>query len=138
MKDQFLVTDTHPLIWYLAKQDSKLPKKVLSAFKSAQDGSGTHIWVPAAVAWEISQLMRKTNRIKLLGSFEELIQENFFFKSITLTELLPQDLLIAHGLNLNRDPFDALIVATAKRLELPLVTADTDITDSGVCEVKWG
>ncbi|MBI4533205.1 MAG: type II toxin-antitoxin system VapC family toxin [Candidatus Melainabacteria bacterium] len=137
MSDQFLVTDTHPLIWYLAKHDIKLPKKVFAAFKSAQEGSGTHIWVPAAVAWEISQLMRKTNRISALGSFEELIQENFYFKSMTLTELQLDDLIIAHGLKFNRDPFDALIVATARRLKLPLITADGDITDSKACESFW-
>lgn len=138
MSNQFLVTDTHPLIWYVAKQDAKLPKKVVAAFKSAQEGSGTHIWVPVAVAWEVSQLMRKTKRISAMGSFEELIQESFYFKSMTLTELLPDDLIIAHSLNFNRDPFDALIVATARRMELPLITADSDITDSNSCEVFWG
>lgn len=138
MREQFLVTDTHPLLWYMSKQDAKLPKKVFAAFKSAHQGNGAHIWLPAAVAWEISQLMRKTNRItKAFGSFEELIRENFYFKSLTLTEVLPEDLIIAHSLNFTRDPFDSLIVATAKRLELPLMTADSDITQSGVCEVFW-
>lgn len=138
MSDQFLVTDTHPLIWYLAKQDAKLPRKVFGAFRSAQEGRGTHIWLPAAVAWEISQLMRKTSRISALGSFAELIRENFYFKSMTLTELQQEDLVIAHSLNFNRDPFDSLIVATAQRLELPLMTADCDITDSNTCKIFWG
>src|SRR3982750_482302 len=127
MSGSFFVTDTHPLIWYLAEQHRKLPKKVLAAFKSAEDASGTHIWVPAAVAWELSQLMRKTGRIKFDLSFEEMVRETFFFKSMTLTELLPDDLIIAHGLSFNRDPFDSLIAATALRLELPLITADTEI-----------
>lgn len=137
MSDQFLVSDTHPLIWYLANEDRKLPKKVSAAFRSAEEGSGTHIWVPSAVAWELSQLMRKTDRIKLTESFEELVRENFFFKSLTLTELQQDDLIIAHSLSFNRDPFDSLIVATAKRLELPLITADGDITDSNTCSVFW-
>lgn len=137
MSSQFLITDTHPLIWYLAKQDAKLPRKVCAAFKSAQEGTGTHIWVPVAVAWEISQLMRKTDRIRIIGSFEELIRENFYFHSITLTELQSEEIILAHSLNFNRDPFDALIVATAKRMELPLITADGDITDSGTCEIFW-
>ena len=137
MSEQFLVTDTHPLIWYLANEDRKLPKKVMAAFKAAEEGSGTHIWVPSAVAWELSQLMRKTDRIKLTTSFEELVRESFFFKSLTLTELQPEDLIIAHSLNFNRDPFDSLIVATASRLGLPLITADGDITDSNTCDVFW-
>jgi|GEM_PF-589981 PIN domain nuclease of toxin-antitoxin system len=137
MREQFLVTDTHPLIWYLANKESKLPKKVLVSFKSAQFGEGSHIWVPAAVAWEFSILLRKTDRIKAIGSYEELISENFFFKNLTLCEMLPEDLIIAHGLNFNRDPFDSLIVATAKRLSLPLISGDNEIIDSGECRMFW-
>jgi len=137
VNDQFLVTDTHPLIWYLGKQKSKLPKRVFAAFESAREGLGTHVWVPYAVAWEISLLMRKTSRITALGSFEELIRENFYFASMTLTEVQPDDLIIAHSLTFSRDPFDALIVATAQRMELPLMTADKDITDSNACKIFW-
>lgn len=137
MNEKFLVTDTHPLVWYLAKKESKLPKQVLAAFKSAQEGSGTHIWVPSVVAWELSELMRKTDRIKLKIPFEELIKETFYFKSITLTDLQPDDLVIGHSLNFNRDPFDRLIVATAIRLELPLMTADESISGAKPCEIFW-
>ncbi|HEY9753977.1 MAG TPA: type II toxin-antitoxin system VapC family toxin [Oculatellaceae cyanobacterium] len=137
MSQKFLVTDTHPLIWYLANQERKLPKQVRASFKSAREGTGTHIWVPAVVVWELSELMRKTNRINLLTPFEELIHENFFFRSMTLTELLPEDLIIGHSLNFNRDPFDALIVATAKRLSLPLITADTAIHEQHPCDLFW-
>ncbi len=137
MREKFFVTDTHPLIWYLAKQDTKLPRKVFAAFKSAEEGTGGHIWVPSAVAWEISQLMRKTNRLSAIGSFEELIAESFYFKSMTLAELQPDDLVLAHQLNFSRDPFDSLIVATAQRMDLPLMTADSDITDSNACKVFW-
>ena len=56
---------------------------------------------------------------------------------MTLTEVQPDDLVIAHSLNFNRDPFDALIVATAQRMELPLMTADDDITDSNACKIFW-
>jgi PIN domain nuclease of toxin-antitoxin system len=138
LNDQFLVTDTHPLVWYLTNQPNKLPKKVFGAFESARKSAGSHIWVPIAVAWEVSTLLRKTNRIALPDdSFEELIMENFYFKNLTVTDLIPEDLIIAHGLRFNSDPFDSLIVATAKRLDLPLITADTEITKSKTCDVFW-
>lgn len=137
MKEQFFVTDTHPLLWYLDRQNRKLPKKVLAAFTSAEKGNGAHLWVPCAVGWEISHLNRKTDRLKLDAPFEELIRENFYIKNLTLVEVQPDDLIIAHSLSFNRDPFDSLIVATAMRLELPLITADGDITDSNVCDVFW-
>lgn len=113
MTSAFFVTDTHPLVWYLAKQDKKLPKKVLALFKSAQNASGAHIFVPTAVVWEISQLMRKTSRLTAMGSFEELIRGNFFFRSLSVSEVHVEDLIIAHSLSFTRDPFDSLIVATA-------------------------
>jgi PIN domain nuclease of toxin-antitoxin system len=135
--EKFLVTDTHPLIWYLANKENKLPKHVLAAFKSAQGGGGAYIWVPAVVAWELSELMRKTDRVKLEVPFEELIKENFYFKSLAITELQPDDLAIGHSLNFNRDPFDRLIVATAIRLRLPLMTAEGDISEAKACEIFW-
>jgi PIN domain nuclease of toxin-antitoxin system len=135
--DQYLVTDTHPLIWYMAKQDAKLPRKVFAAFKSAQEGTGTHIWVPVAVVLEISQLMRRTRRVIALGSLEELLRENFYFRSIIITDFETEDLLGAHSLNFSKDPFDSLIVATAQRLELPLMTADEEIINSNSCKVFW-
>lgn len=138
MSEQFFVTDTHPLIWYLANHDRKLPSKVSAAFTSAEEGTGTHIRVPSSAdAWELSQLMRKPDRITLTAPSKELIRENFFFRSPTLTELQQDDLIIAHSLTFNRDPFDSLIVGTAKRLELPLITADGDITDSNTCTGFW-
>jgi PIN domain nuclease of toxin-antitoxin system len=73
----------------------------------------------------------------VLGSFEELTRENFYIKSMTLTELQPDDLVIAHLLSFNRDPFDSLIVATAQRMELPLITGDGDISCSKACKIFW-
>ena len=43
----------------------------------------------------------------------------------------------ADGLRFNRDPFDALICAAARDLALPLLTRDTDITESGAVRVVW-
>ena len=81
--------------------------------------------------------MRKTDRIKLEVPFEEMIKENFYFKSVVVTELQPDDLVIAHSLHFNRDPFDRLIVATTIRLGLPLMTADGDIAQAKSCEIFW-
>ena len=37
----------------------------------------------------------------------------------------------------NRDPFDALICAAARHLELALLTRDGDIRQSGLVRVIW-
>jgi PIN domain nuclease of toxin-antitoxin system len=41
------------------------------------------------------------------------------------------------GLTFSRDPFDVSIVATAKLKDLPLITKDEKITESGVVAVAW-
>jgi PIN domain nuclease of toxin-antitoxin system len=43
----------------------------------------------------------------------------------------------ADELRINRDPFDALIVAAARALDLPLLTRDTEIGSSGAVRVVW-
>jgi len=35
------------------------------------------------------------------------------------------------------DPFDRIIVATAKTLGIPLITRDANIADSGLVKVVW-
>jgi PIN domain nuclease of toxin-antitoxin system len=39
--------------------------------------------------------------------------------------------------NFNNDIFDAAIVATAKLRDVPLITRDVAITDSGLVEIYW-
>ena len=56
------------------------------------------------------------------------------YQSIDLT--IEQVALAEEG-RPNDDPFDALIVAAARRLELPLLTRDQDIARSGLVEVVW-
>jgi PIN domain nuclease of toxin-antitoxin system len=43
----------------------------------------------------------------------------------------------ADELRFTRDPFDALICAAARRMDLPLVTRDADIRASGAVRVLW-
>ncbi len=137
MNDRFLVTDTHPLLWYIGKRFAKLPKKVLTAFDSAKEGSGTYIMVPCAVVWEISRLMQKTNRLKADVSLEELINDNFYSKSIAVIDMQVEDVLNAHSLTFNNDPFDAIIVGTAQRIGAPLITADSDVIEAKPCSIFW-
>jgi hypothetical protein len=43
----------------------------------------------------------------------------------------------AYGLTVLPDPSDRLIVATARTLGLPLVSADARIVESGLVEIVW-
>ncbi len=43
---------------------------------------------------------------------------------------------MAIGQNIS-DPLDSVITATAKVMDLPLITKDLDITDSELVEIYW-
>jgi PIN domain nuclease of toxin-antitoxin system len=94
------------------------------------------IYIPAVVFWEIA-LLNKIGKIKLAESFErwsaKLLSKNGFAIAHLETEIINE----AVGDNFNNDPFDSVIAATARRLELPLITKDAAITDSNLVEIFW-
>ena len=48
-----------------------------------------------------------------------------------------EQIFVADDLGFTRDPFDALIVATAITMDLPLVTRDIVVRESAVVRVLW-
>lgn len=137
MSERFFITDTHPFVWYVSKQFAKLPTKVLKAFHAAKEGNGTHIWIPQVVLWELSVLLKKTARITIKISLQELVRNEFYSKNISVLDLDNEDILSAHAMTFTSDPFDALIIATAGRLKIPLISGDQKIHDSKQCEIFW-
>ncbi|MFL6213194.1 MAG: type II toxin-antitoxin system VapC family toxin [Blastocatellia bacterium] len=129
------VTDTHPLIWYAANQQSKLSRKALRLFEKAWVNEA-FIYVPAVALWEVSLLI-KAGQIRLSQPFEQwaaALASKPGFEIAALDETVLQTSLNVH---INDDPFDEVIVATALTLNLPLITKDVAISDSGLVEVIW-
>jgi PIN domain nuclease of toxin-antitoxin system len=137
VSERFFITDTHPFVWYISKQFAKLPKKVTKAFQAAKEGSGTHIWIPQIVLWELSVLLKKTSRITIKISLQKLIRNEFYSKNISIIDLDNEDIIQAHSMTFTSDPFDALIMASAHRLKVPLITGDREIHTSKQCEIFW-
>ena len=135
MKPPVLVTDTHPLVWYITAQFTKLPKKVRKAFDDAVEGRCA-IFVPAVVLWELSLLI-KAGTVRPSVTLEEYVQEHFFAKAISILDLETEDVLRSHGLGFSRDPFDVLIAAMALRIDCPLITADAIIHERKPCDLFW-
>lgn len=92
--------------------------------------------IPAAVFWEISLLLQH-QRIKLRESFEEWAATLAARKGIDLAAIGLDVIAEAHHLRFNGDPFDRTIVATAKLMDLPLITKDEIIVDANVVEIAW-
>jgi len=128
------VTDTHPLVWYATTQHAKLTRKVIRIFDQASRGQ-ILIYVPAVVLWEISLLV-KSGRIRLKQPFDQWTGAFIIMRGFDLAPLELEVITEAHNLFFD-DPFDAAIAATARVKDLPLITKDEAITNSGIVDIEW-
>jgi PIN domain nuclease of toxin-antitoxin system len=135
MTPALLITDTHPLVYYITGQFRRLPGKVKRAFDDAVQGH-IAIFIPAAVLWELSLLIKAGN-VRLATSLREYVQERFFAKAISVLDLEIEDILMFHDIMFSRDAFDVLIVATALRIGCPLITGDGLIHEHKPCKLFW-
>jgi len=128
------VTDTHALIFHAAG-GSSLGPKARSHFAAAERGDAI-VYIPVAVMWEVS-LLARTVRINLRRPVREFFADLFSNPAYHAHDLGAAQIFDADELRFTRDPFDALICAAARDLELPLLTRDTDIARSGIVPVWW-
>lgn len=129
------VTDTHALLRYSGAGRGRLPQRVRRVFQQCEAGRAT-IVVPVVVAWETALLV-EDGVIALQPSFTQWWDR---LAGMPNYSVLPLDLDVvkaAYGLRTLADPSDRLIVATALALGLPLITADSTITDSGLVPIIW-
>lgn len=85
--------------------------------------------------WECSTLHR-LGRVELEPSPRRFFDNLFRNSAYQPLDLTPEQIHLANELQPNNDPFDILICAAARSLELPLLTRDSEIVGSGV-EVVW-
>jgi len=128
------VTDTHALVFHAAGS-GRLSARAAAFFERCEGKTAT-LYVPVAVIWECSLLARvsRVNFHRPVGAFFDDLFSNPAYQPLDLT---PQQVYLADTLRFTRDPFDALICAAARTLDLPLVTRDADIRASGTVGVLW-
>ncbi len=115
------VTDTHALVFHAAGS-GVLGAKARTQFTAAEEGKGI-IYVPAAVIWEVALLARVV-RINLRRPLRAFFADLFSNPAYQPHDLSAAQVFDADDLRFTRDPFDALIVAAARDLGLPLITRD--------------
>lgn len=128
------VTDTHPLVFHAAG-GGRLSPRARTLFEAAESRR-TIIYVPAAVIWEVSLLARMV-RINLHRPVRAFFADLFSNPAYQPHPLDAPQVFDADELRFTRDPFDALICAAARDLNLPLITRDGAIRDAGVLKVAW-
>jgi PIN domain nuclease of toxin-antitoxin system len=128
------VTDTHALLFYAAG-GQKLGSKAAGYFASASQGVAL-IYVPMAVLMEIVFITR-AGRGGLRVRPREFFEILFLNPAFQPLELTTAQILDGGDLRFNQDPYDALIVAAAHAVDLPLITRDAAIVESGEVKVIW-
>jgi PIN domain nuclease of toxin-antitoxin system len=126
------VTDTHALIFH-ATGNGKLGPKARAHFAASERRTAI-TYVPVPVIWEVGLLARGV-RINLRRSVREFFADLFSNPAYQPLDLAAAQVFDADELRFTRDPFDALIVAAARDVSLPLITRDATIAGSGTVKV---
>lgn len=129
------VTDTHPIVLFTLKKRSALSKKALAAFELAEAGQA-FIYIPAVVFWETA-LLERAGKIRFYDGFSRWAERLLSHSGFGIAPLEPEIIALGAGYNFNGDPFDEAITAYAAHLDLPLITKDVAITNSGLTEIYW-
>ena len=128
------MTDTHALIFHAAGTGKLGPRAAV--FFDRCERRAAILYVPTIVIWECS-LLARVSRINLRRTVRAFFDDLFSNPAYQPIDITPQQIYLADELRFNRDPFDALICATARTIDLPLITRDADIRGSGVVKVIW-
>lgn len=128
------VTDT-PALLYHAGGSPRLGRRAAAHFATVERRQAI-LYVPAAVIWEVS-LLARGGRVSLRRSVPAFFADLFSNPGYQPYDLTPAQIFDADALRINRDPFDALICAAARDLDLPLLTRDADIGASGAVRITW-
>jgi PIN domain nuclease of toxin-antitoxin system len=118
-----ILLDTHCLFWWVNGDPGKLSARAGAAIAAEQPGG--EILVSSITAWEIAMLVAR-GRLGLsmdvtpwLAAVEEIEAVRF----VPVDNEIAAQAVVLPGV-FHKDPADRMIVATARRFGLPLVTAD--------------
>lgn len=130
-----IVLDTHTIVWWVTG-DAALSKKAKSVIDLEQDGG--EIIISAISAWEITMLVEKDRLVLSMdvSSWLATVAE------IERVSFLPVDVEIANKSvvlpgEFHKDPADRMIVATARKLAVPVVTKDEKIQSYPHVKTIW-
>jgi PIN domain nuclease of toxin-antitoxin system len=129
-----VVTDTHPLLFHAAG-GSRLGPRAKALFAAAEERNAI-VYVPMVVIWEVTLLARAV-RVNLHRPVRSFFADLFSNPSYQPHALDVSQIFEAGELRALRDPFDALVCAAARDLDLPLITRDAAIAESEQVKTIW-
>jgi PIN domain nuclease of toxin-antitoxin system len=124
--------DTHTFIW-LCMDWKKLPPGLVCLFESDPDG----LFISSITAVEIGLLVN-AGRLSLPSSCEYFFRKNLRYFRI---QELPVDVEIglasAQLPQIHRDPFDRILIATAQKHKMTILTKDQTIPTYPKVKAIW-
>ena len=131
-----IVLDTHALIWWVTGDMAQLSALASQAIES--EVAGGQIIVSSISAWELAMLVDR-GRIALSMDIEEWLSVTGQIENL---RFVPVDNEIAVKSThlpgeFHKDTADRIIVATARKLAAPLVTADDKIRNYAHVKTIW-
>ncbi len=134
MPPEAVVLDTNAVVIWVGA-DTRLGPAARRLLERFEAGAAT-VYVPSPALAELASL-EKRGKLRVQTSFRRW-WGTLEAAGVVGLPLTPEDVLLARELDWDHtDPFDRLVVATAVRLGLPLMTSDRVITDWGGVEVIW-
>lgn len=130
-----IVLDTHVLVWWVA-DDSMLSLTAKAAIEEEQ--AKGEIIISSISAWEIAMLVQR-ERLLLSMDVDSWLAT---VSQIDAVRFVPVDTEVATKSvalpgEFHKDPADRMIVATARKLAVPLVTKDEKIRTYAHVRTIW-
>lgn len=126
------VADTHALIWFFTN-DPQLSTKARDVFERAERGE-TIIIIPTIYLMEILYVCEKKG---VADKFKDILKKLKISFNYMVLDLNLEITINCADLGKVKEMHDRIIVATAKKIGAPLITADQEITNSGYIDVIW-
>ncbi len=129
-----IVIDTHIWVWWVQNDTTRLTVKYQQWLKENETNG---IGVSIVSCWEVAKLVEK-GRLTLPLTIAEWMEIALTYPGVRLLDLsLPIVIDSTQLAGFHSDPFDQMIVATARFYDSPLLTADAKIIAySGVKTLK--
>ncbi len=126
------VTDTHTLLWYLLASPF-LGANAKSAFREAEANRAL-IYVPSIV---LAELYYSNVKYKFMADFSHEFQKIKQSSQFILMSFDAEDVLDFDNDSAVKEMHDRMIVGVARRLNVPLLTKDVNITESNLVKIIW-
>ena len=121
-----IVLDTHALIWWV-NGDARLAPTAKTIIEDSLSGN-SQVLVSAISAWELALLVQR-GRIALAMEMDEWLRAVESIEGVSIVPVSAQ--MAVQSVNLpgefHKDPADRMIVALARELNAPVITADEKI-----------